>query len=210
MALTTVIPSYRYFIVVATGFIASALAYSSLPRPYQVWVALTLPITAALIHVLLRIVWSRDPVRDGDDTFAPTYDAIIFAVGVFIIAIHLMVIAALVGALPAAPTSLTRGTIVIFGLLIVRIGNLLPRTRPNLAFGIRTTRTLADRRFWMQMHRMAGYVAVGFGVVLVVSGAFLSRPRMDTVLGTAVLVAAAVLAVSYARYAGASSASSAA
>jgi uncharacterized membrane protein len=90
---------------------------------------------------------------------------------------------------------------VILGLLLIRIGDLLPRTRPNLVFGIRTPRTLVDRQLWMQIHRVAGYVAVGLGAVLVVSGAFLSQPRMGNVLITAAFIAAGVLVVSYTRYA---------
>ena len=210
MPLTAITVSYRYCLVVAIGFVASAVTYSKLPGPYQFPIAMTLPTTAALLYALLRIVWARDPVRDGDDTFEPTYDAIVFAVGVFIIAVHLLVVAALTGALPQARASLTRGTSVILGLLIARIGNLLPRTRPNLAFGIRTPRTLADRHLWMQMHRMAGYVAVALGAVFVVSGAFLPKPSMESVLGTAVLIAPAVLVLSYVKYAWASSASRAA
>jgi hypothetical protein len=209
MPLPAMTVSYRYCIVVAIGFVASAVAYPILPRPYQFLLAMTLPTTAALLYALLRVVWARDAVRDGDDTFEPTYDAIVFAVGVFIIAIHLMVLAALTGALPQARASLTRGTIVILGLLIARIGNLLPRTRPNLAFGIRTPRTLADRHLWMQMHRMAGYVAVGLGAVFVISGAFLPKPSMESVLGTATLIAPAVLVLSYVKYAWASASSAA-
>ena len=201
MALTVMTVPYRYSILVATGFVASAVAYRSLPGPYQLSIALTLPATAALIYALLRVVWARDPIRDGDDTFEPTYDAILFAVGAFIIAVHLMVVAALTGAVPAHKAWYLRGTLVLLGVVVVRIGNLLPRTRPNLAFGIRTSRTLANRGLWMQTHRMAGYVAVGLGAVLVVSAAFLSQPRLGNVLGIAALVAVTVLVVSYRRYA---------
>jgi uncharacterized membrane protein len=36
--------------------------------------------------------------------------------------------------------------------------------------GIRTARTLEDRELWLQMHRVAGYVAVLFGVVVMIAG----------------------------------------
>jgi uncharacterized membrane protein len=188
--------SYRYSIVVGTGFVASAVAYPNLPGPYQLSIALTLPTTAALIYGLLRVVWARDSVRDGDDTFVPTYDAILFAVGAFIIAVHLMVVAALTGVVPAQRAWFLRATIVLLGVVVVRVGNLLPRTRPNLAFGIRTSRTLANRGLWMQTHRMAGYVAVALGTTFVVSGAFLSRPMIELVIGFAVPCALTLLVVS--------------
>src|SRR5688572_14264713 len=164
MVLTATSASYRYFIVVAIGYVASVGAYPKLPGPYQLSIALMLPTTAALIYALLHVVWARDLIRDGDDTFEPTYAAILFAVGVFIVAIHLMIVAALTNVLPGQRTWFLRALIVLFGIVVVRIGNLLPRTRPNLVFGIRTSRTLANRRLWTQTHRMAGYVAVGLGV----------------------------------------------
>lgn len=200
MALTAMTARYRYSFVVATGFVASAVAYRSLPGPYQLSIALTLPTTAALIYALLRVVWARDPIRDGDDTFEPTYHAILFAVGAFIIAVHLMVVAALTDVLPAQRAWFLRATIVLLGVMVVRIGNLLPRTRPNLAFGIRTSRTLANRGLWMQTHRMAGYVAVGLGAAFVVSGAFLSRATMELVIGLAVPGAVALVVVSHYKY----------
>ena len=93
-----------------------------------------------------------------------------------------------------------RATIVLVGLLMARVGNLLPRTRPNLAFGIRTPRTLANRGLWMQTHRTAGYVAVALGTLFVVSGAFFSKHAIESVMGPAVLGAAALLVVSHFRY----------
>ena len=69
-----------------------------------------------------------------------------------------------------------RLVIVWLGLFFVAVGNLLPRTRPNLVVGIRTRRTLADRQFWIRLHRLSGYAAVVVGCVIVVSGAFLRRP----------------------------------
>src|SRR5688572_2801857 len=97
MALIGTSARYRYSILVAVGYLAGFAAYPTLPGPYRLSIALLLPTTAALIYALLRVVWARDPVRDGDDTFEPTYDAIVFAVGLFIITIHLMVIATLAG-----------------------------------------------------------------------------------------------------------------
>jgi uncharacterized membrane protein len=145
-------------------------------------------------------VWERDLIRDRDETFESSCEAILFAVVLFVIAIHLMVLAALTGALPAQRAWLVRATIVLVGLLVARVGNLLPRTRPNLALGIRTPRTLANRGLWMQTHRAAGYVAVALGTLFVVSGAFLSKHTIESVMGPAVLCAAALLVVSHFKY----------
>ena len=200
----TGVASRRFLIVVAAAYVASIAAYPSLPGPApgiaRPLIGFLLPTTAALTYLLVRRVWERDLIRDRDETFEPSYEAIVFAVVLFIVAIHLLVLAALTGALPAQRAWLVRGTIVLVGLLVARIGNLLPRTRPNLAFGIRTPRTLVNRQLWMQTHRIAGYLAVCLGAVFVVSGAFLSKQAIESVMGPAVLSAAVLLIVSHYRY----------
>jgi uncharacterized protein YhhL (DUF1145 family) len=204
----------RHLIAIAAGYLAGIAAYAWLPagpsfagnphfwtspiaRPF---LAFLLPTTAALIYVLIRRVWARDLVRDREEPFEPTYDSILFTVVAFVIAIHLMVLATLTGALPAWRTSLVRATIILFGLVVARVGNLLPRTRPNLAFGFRTAHTLADRRLWMQIHRTAGYVAVGMGLVFVIGGAFLTKQAMGPVTGIATATALIVFVISFYRY----------
>ena len=104
--------SHRFLIIVAAGYLASIVAYPYLPGPApgvaRPLIAFLLPTTAALIYGLLRRVWDRDLVRDRDETFAPSYEAIVFAVVLFVIAIHLMVLAVLTGALAAQRVWLVR------------------------------------------------------------------------------------------------------
>ena len=79
----------------------------------------------------------------------------------------------------------------MLGLALISIGNLLPKMRPNLAIGIRTTRTLADRALWNRVHRAAGYLTVASGFVLVLSALTVPRPLgpgMILVVGPAALV----------------------
>jgi uncharacterized membrane protein len=110
-----------------------------------------------------------------------------------------MVVTSMAGVL-SSQTLAPRLVVVLLGLLFVGVGNLLPRTRPNLVFGIRTSRTLADRRLWMLTHRVGGYVAVGLGIVITLSGVFLSKSTMPDVIGTAALLGVTVIAVSYRTY----------
>jgi uncharacterized membrane protein len=75
--------------------------------------------------------------------------------------------------------------------MAVTVGNLLPRTRPNLAIGIRTRRTLADRAAWATAHRLLEYIVVACGVVTVVGALAVPRPvgpLMIFLVGPAALV----------------------
>jgi uncharacterized membrane protein len=85
--------------------------------------------------------------------------------------------------------------VILFGAVFITIGNLLPRTRPNLALGIRTTRTLTNRSLWIRLHRVCGYVAVMFGTVVVIAGLFLQNPALGSVVCTAAISSIAGLAL---------------
>jgi uncharacterized membrane protein len=90
--------------------------------------------------------------------------------------------------------------VVLVGLTLIAVGNLLPRTRPNVALGIRTERTLSNRQLWILTHRVAGYVAVSVGCVTVVSGLLLDRERAAALPGIAFVIGAGVLVVCYWRF----------
>jgi uncharacterized membrane protein len=138
---------WQYRVAIGVGYLTGIAAYPRLPLTRYFLaghsmsatplIAFWLPTTSALIVLLVGAIWRRDPIRDRDEQVERTSDAIVFAVVVFLIATHLLVMGALTGAVPTK-TWLARVTVVFFGLLIIRIGNLLPRTRPNLALGIRT------------------------------------------------------------------------
>ena len=199
---------WRSFTAIGAGYIAGVVLYTKLPGPYlaaaqstrlvRLLIAFMLPTTAAAICILLRRLWLRDPIRGGDSTLQATYDAIVFRIVLLVIAIHTLVVLDLAG-FELVRASAGRLVVMVAGLALVGIGNLLPRTRPNLVFGIRTSRTLTNRRVWIEIHRFVGYAGVGLGVVVAVSGALLPGPVMPLVVGTAGLVAAAVVAVAYRR-----------
>jgi uncharacterized membrane protein len=92
-----------------------------------------------------------------------------------------------------------RVVVVLFGTVFIAIGNLLPRTRPNLALGIRTRRTLRDRAFWIRIHRTCGYLCVALGVVIVMAGLLVTGRAIGPVVGAAALGSVATLLVTYRR-----------
>ena len=84
--------------------------------------------------------------------------------------------------------------------MLVTVGNLLPRTRPNVAVGVRTTRTLASAQLWQQVHRAGGYATVGLGIVIVITGQVLAHEALAVVISAAALVAATTVLISYRRH----------
>ena len=59
---------------------------------------------------------------------------------------------------------------ILLGLLFVVIGNYMPKCKQNYTIGIKIPWTLASEENWNRTHRLAGWVWVGGGVVMLLSG----------------------------------------
>jgi len=195
-------------VVIALGFLVGAAAYPYLPIAaldnklgLHLEVAFALPIAILVLHLLFRSLWRHDRIRTGNGAFEATYHAIVFRTMVFVFAMHALLMLALTDAMNSfgSHTWGKRVVVVMFGLLFIAVGNLLPRTRPNIALGLRTKRTLANLQVWQQVHRVSGYVAVLFGAVTAIAALAVSRDLMGGVMSlTAVLGIIAVI-VTYRR-----------
>jgi len=197
----------RSIVVIALGVVAGAIAYPKLPGPFlddhlvaRSMVAFGLPVTATAVYLLFRSLWTHDRIRSGNGAFEATYEAIVFRVLLFVVALHGLVMIELSGVhLPK--TWAMRAVVVLLGLTFVAVGNLLPRTRPNVAVGLRTSRTLSNSQLWYQVHRVGGYVTVFWGAVITVSAIALSGQVLGLAIGTAGIASAGILFVSYRKYA---------
>jgi uncharacterized membrane protein len=162
-------------------------------------VAFTLPTTALVIYGLFRSLWKHDRVRTGNGAFEITYHAIVLRVLLFVLVLHTLVMIVLTGAIDADSlrSSASRAVVVLLGVALIMIGNLLPRTRPNIAVGVRTTRTLTNAQVWQQVHRVGGYATVALGVVIALTGLVLARESVGPVISAAALFAAVAVLFSY-------------
>lgn len=201
--------SYRFAI---PGFVAGGLAlYRGMPREmppgvaiagHVLWLgalmaAFLLPFTIIVIDSLLRPLYTGRSSRDRLQTDGvAVYNAFIDRVATFVTGMHVLVLLVLSGALRGLPW-LGQVVPVMLGMTIVFIGNLLPKTRPNLAIGIRTRELLSDRALWIRAHRSLGYLVVGLGIALVLSALAVpppAGPGMILVLGPVGIVASWLLA----------------
>jgi uncharacterized membrane protein len=151
--------------------------------------ALLLPTAIIVIDVLLRMLSRAPGSGPADPERHAIVDAMVARIAVFIAGVHAAVLAALLGWTPRGDWVI-RAVPLMLGLTMVSIGNLLPRTRPNAAVGIRTRRTLADRACWIRTHRDAGYVVVTAGMVVALSALAIPipvGPRMIQVVGPVVM-----------------------
>jgi uncharacterized membrane protein len=156
-------------------------------------VAFALPATAAVIYATFRPLWHN---ATGPSEVGGTYKAITFQAVLFVLVLNALALATLAD-VPGVRAVAPRAVAVLVGLFFIGVGNLLPRTRPNLLIGIRTARTLEDRELWARIHRTCGYLAVGFGIVVAVASALLSRDGIQVAIAAAGVACAVALPVSY-------------
>jgi len=194
----------RHLIVLVVGFSASLLASSTFVTLFAHWaqivqqilIVFLLPTTATVIDVGVRSLQRRQLLVADAMTPDPALQSIVFWILLFLIGVHLMVLTVLLGVRAVQPWA-SRAVVMLGGLTLIAIGNLLPRARPNVALGLRTSRTLADRRLWMPLHRMAGYMCVGVGIVTVLMTAFLSGPIVAALWGGISLASAVIMFAYY-------------
>jgi uncharacterized membrane protein len=200
----------RSIAVLVMGYLAGLIAYPKLPGPFldqapsaRILVAFTLPTTALVIYALFRSLWMHDRVRSGNGAFESTYHAIVLRALLFVLALHVLVMIELTDAMDAVGLRMSAGraVVVLLGVVLVAIGNLLPRTRPNIAVGVRTKRTLTNSQLWQQVHRAGGYATVGLGIVIAVTGLVLTHEKLGAVISAAAFCAAMVVFASYRKHA---------
>ena len=164
----------------------------------RVLIAFLLPTTAAVLLWLFHAIEWRRPVcaREPEDCVAT--ERIIFRFIVFIGVLHGLVVLQLTEA-PWLRTWAPLLVSVLVGTLLVSVGNLLPTTRPNVMVGIRTPRSLRSRPFWIAIHRVAGYVTVALGLVMIAAAVVLGYPLAGQVTFLAGLTAVGILVARYLR-----------
>jgi uncharacterized membrane protein len=136
---------------------------------------------------LMLVVWglcywlpSIDPRRESYAKFRGSYDVVVAAIVGVMAVVHAAILAVALGVAIPIPIFISLAV----GSLLVLIGNLLPRARPNWFFGIRTPWTLSNDRVWDRTHRLGGRVMVLAGLVIAVAG-FSPPPWPPVLIGLA-------------------------
>ena len=125
-----------------------------------------MPVTTIAIAALLAVIPRFEPRRANLERSGKAYGAIWITVVTLLGGVHVLTVAAALG----ADLEISRLVLIGTGLLFVVIGNYLPKVRPNYLMGIRTPWTLASDLSWTRTHRLGGRL-------FVIEGLVLARPR---------------------------------
>ena len=208
-------PRTTSFAATAIAVAASVLAYPFLPkrvathftaknRPerYSARASAVLRLPAVMAGVAIlndRLgAWPGARDREDVDSGLRARDAAIGMSELAVLLNHLAVLANGLG-LPLDMNRVLRG---VYGVLIIALGNVMPKLPRNGVVGIRTPWTLSDPAVWERTHRLAGYLFMAAGLVslatLPATGERAQRVPKLALLGAAG-VSVAYSGVAYAR-----------
>ncbi|HEV7991764.1 MAG TPA: SdpI family protein [Gemmatimonadaceae bacterium] len=196
--MTSALRKWYPLLLTAVGVLMTLAVYPRLPETIAVhwdldgnpngWMpraigAFFAPVFLLLLWGLLRLAPRMDSREEHSRRFSEAYETIVASALLLVLATHGIVLAIALG------HHVPVGRIVpaLVGALFVVIGNVMPRTRANWWFGVRTPWTLSSDRVWERTHRLAGYSMTVAGVVMIVTGLVL-----PSTLGAPVMIAAAV------------------
>jgi uncharacterized membrane protein len=188
--------------------LASALTYPFLPdrvathfdvdgKPDRYGSRLSAALGLPAVMVALQLfndhlgAWPGGQDREDAGSGARARDEAVGWLSLGLLPAHLALLAR--GAGLAVDTSrVSRG---VLGLLMIGLGNMMPRLPRNGLIGIRTPWTLADPVVWERTHRVGGYLVMASGVVNLLS--LPASGKRAGRLSTASLLGAVGLSVVY-------------
>ncbi len=160
------------------------------------WGPLMQPIIATVMLGVLWLLPRIDPRRANVERFAEDRRLLVNLMILFFAVVQAATFTHALG----WPVQVDRVIMASIGLLLVGLGNYLPRIRSNWFMGIRTPWTMDNERVWRATHRVGGRAFVAAGLVIALA-ALLPQAAGEWLAGTALAVAVAVpLVYSYVAY----------
>lgn len=195
-------------LIVLAAFAVSAIVYPQLPARVpthwnaagqpngysgRFWGAWLIPLVLVGMWAVIWILPRIDPRGANYAKFQPAFEAIIIALMLFLAALHIIALRAALG----YPAHMERIVPLGVGILLVVIGNLLPRARPNWFVGIRTPWTLSSDRVWEKTHRLGGKLFVAGGLIIIVAGILVSQWAHIVLIVVMLAITLGVMVYSY-------------
>jgi uncharacterized membrane protein len=146
-----------------THFDLSGQPNGWMPRAIGAWLV---PGIEVLVVALLRFGGHLLPPGWRERLDASPVRALALVTAVMMTSVHVVVLRASLSPLP----NLGNAVWLLLGALFVVLGVLLPRTRRNPFFGVRTAFALASDENWARTQRVGGWAMAGGGIVAIAAG----------------------------------------
>lgn len=144
----------------------SALVYAELPDQVAIhfnaagvpdnfaskaFAAFGLPLLLTLLNVVLQITLKADPKRDPNERIYHISRWLIASLNLFLTPLTLLIAL-------GKPIEVQRVVPMAVSILLLIIGNYLPKCKQNYTIGIKIPWTLASEYNWRKTHRFAGWL----------------------------------------------------
>jgi uncharacterized membrane protein len=153
--------------------------------------AFIMPAAGLALWLLLPVLRKLDPRRANYERFDETFWLVLNLLLVFFAVMHVLTLGAALGLVG----DVTRWVVALLGLMMVVLGNYLPRVRSNWWMGVRTPWTLENERVWRDTHRLAGRTFLAGGLVAMLAA--LLPPATRFWVGMGALMVGAMVPVVY-------------
>ena len=155
-----------------------------------------LPGLMLFLGLLLLFIPMIDPLRSNVDRFRGAYNWFIVGMTLFFLLIHVLTILAGLG----VAFNMTIVLIPAVAVVMIGIGFVLDRTKPNWFLGIRTPWTLSSPNVWEKTHRLGGLLFKIGGVVMLAGMAFPPQTGFLLIMGLILGITLVTVVYSYFVY----------
>ena len=155
--------------------------------------ALFVPALGIVLALVFTVLPHIDPRGANYAKFGPTYWTIANAVLVLVAALQVLVLGKALG----WDVNMTRVASLGVGGLLVVLGNLMTRIRPNWFVGIRTPWTLSSDTVWRRTHRFGGIAFMIAGLCVAFTALLASSWALVGAIGVAGAAALGSVVYSY-------------
>ncbi|QZD90082.1 SdpI family protein [Qipengyuania aurantiaca] len=147
---------------------------------------------AAITSLILAIIPRIEPLQDKLEGSAPLLRAA--WIGIMLL---FVIIQATIG-LPAYGIDMPVNAIMLgIGVMLVMLGNALPKSRPGFFVGIRTPWAIMDADNWIATHRLGGKLMMLAGLVIIVTSLAPVSPEVTAIVVLVSVFGAALVPFGY-------------
>ena len=166
------------------------------PKVY-IWLLAVLPLVSSIAFVTVSRI---DPRKENYEKHQTAYQVMAIGVTTIFYVVFLLVLFSSLGIVFDVRIIF----MLLVGVFLVLLGNFSPQIRFNYMFGIRTPWTLANENVWRKTHRVAGYVFVIIGLLmmfrlLLMSISWLNQDTLN-ILMAAILLTGIVFVIAYSYF----------
>ncbi len=162
----------------------------------RIWGVLLLPLILVGLSSLFFVLPKIDPLRENVRSFRREYNLVIVSLLLFLFFVNALTLVWNMG----LHFNMGRYIVGATGLLFLEIGYLLPRTKRNWFFGIRTPWTLSSDSVWEKTHTLGGKLFSTTGILTLLSSVLFPGYMFFVLLSLVIVAVLVTLAYSYLVY----------